>query len=111
MCSVVTRDATRVITETMTAIMATPSGIVNQSDMACSLLMPAEWQGVGRVSLALRKMRGDNYICRLATIRSAASGQPAGLCQPVINGHGCAGSAHEADTYGWQDPGGRGGRQ
>src|SRR5258708_5084976 len=56
-------------------------------------------------------LRGDNYICRLATIRSAASGQPAGLCQPVINGHGCAGSAHEADTYGWQDPGGRGGRQ
>src|SRR5882672_2142763 len=26
------------------------------------------------------------------------------LCQPVINGHGCAGSAHEAETYEWQEP-------
>ena len=25
-----------------------------------------------------RKLRGDNWICRVATIRSAASGQPAG---------------------------------
>ena len=29
----------------------------------------------------------------------------------MINGHGCAGSAHEADTYGWQDPGGGRSRQ
>src|ERR1700719_3431046 len=54
-----------------------------------------------------------------ATIRSAARrqldlplrGRPGRLCQPVINGHGCASSADEADTYEWQNTGRRGGRE
>jgi hypothetical protein len=58
----------------------------------------------------------ERALCA-TTIRSAARrqldlplrGRPGRVCQPVINGHGCAGSADEADTYEWQNAGGRGG--